>query len=181
LGLKDTDIVAVAAGRLSHQKAFDILIPAMAQAPGITLLLAGEGEDEAMLRALAVQHGVAERVRFLGWRSDVANLFAMADMVLMPSRYEGFPFVMLEALGQGVPLISSNIAGPDEILRHGENGWLVPIEDVGALASALRTLRDDPALRKKLGAAGRQTIRDPYNEETSMQHLIAFYQRMVAA
>jgi glycosyltransferase involved in cell wall biosynthesis len=181
LGLKDTDIVAVAAGRLSHQKAFDILIPAMAQAPGITLLLAGEGEDEAMLRALAVQHGVAERVQFLGWRSDVANLFAMADIAVMPSRYEPFGFVMLEAMAQGTPLILTNVKGPDEVAKNNQNSLTVPPENIDELAAALRTLRDDPALRKKLGAAGRQTIRDPYNEETSMQHLIAFYQRMIAA
>jgi glycosyltransferase involved in cell wall biosynthesis len=181
LGLKDTDIVAVAAGRLSHQKAFDILIPAMAQAPGITLLLAGEGEDEAMLRALAEQHGVADRVRFLGWRSDVANLFAMADIAVMPSRYEPFGFVMLEAMAQGTPLILTNVKGPDEVAKNNQNSLTVPPENIDELAAALRTLRDDPALRKKLGAAGRQTIRDPYNEETSMQHLIAFYQRMVAA
>lgn len=180
-GIKDDDIIAVAAGRLSHQKAFDILIPALAKALGITLLLAGEGEDEAMLRALAEQHGVADRVRFLGWRSDVANLFAMADMVLMPSRYEGFPFVMLEALGQGAAFISARIPGPDEILQHQENCLFVEPENIDDLAAALRTLRDDPALRARLGQAGRDTVRTTYNEDTSITRLLAFYQQMLSA
>jgi glycosyltransferase involved in cell wall biosynthesis len=177
-GLKDDDIIAVAAGRLSHQKAFDILIPALAKARGITLLLAGEGEDEAMLRALTLQHGVADRVQFLGWRSDVANLFAMADIVLMPSRYEGFPFVMLEALGQGAAFISARIPGPDEILQHQENCLFVEPENIDDLAAALRTLRDDPALRARLGQAGRDTVRTTYNENTSINQLIDFYQKM---
>lgn len=180
-GLKDDDIIAVAAGRLSHQKAFDILIPALAKARGITLLLAGEGEDEAMLRALAEQHGVADRVRFLGWRSDVANLFAMADIALMPSRYEGFPFVMLEALGQGAAFISARIPGPDEILQHQENCLFVEPENIDDLAAALRTLRDDPALRARLGQAGRDTVRTTYNEDTSITRLLAFYQQMLSA
>ena len=178
LGLKDTDIVAVAAGRLSHQKAFDILIPAMAQAPGITLLLAGEGEDEAMLRALAVQHGVAERVQFLGWRSDVANLFAMADIAVMPSRYEPFGFVMLEAMAQGTPLILTNVKGPDEVAKNNQNSLTVPPENIDELAAALRTLRDDPALRAQLGKAGRATVRTTYNEDTSINQLIDFYKKM---
>jgi hypothetical protein len=180
--IPDDHVVAVCAGRLfAHKKGLDILIQALAIVPGITLLLAGDGPDEAMLRALAVQHGVAERVRFLGWRSDVANLFAMADIAVMPSRYEPFGFVMLEAMAQGTPLILTNVKGPDEVAKNNQNSLTVPPENIDELAAALRTLRDDPALRKKLGAAGRQTIRDPYNEETSMQHLIAFYQRMVAA
>ncbi|MFN7901297.1 MAG: glycosyltransferase family 4 protein [Holosporales bacterium] len=177
-GLKDDDIIAVAAGRLSHQKAFDILIPALAKARGITLLLAGEGEDEAMLRALAEQHGVADRVRFLGWRSDVANLFAMADIVLMPSRYEPFGFVMLEAMAQGTPLILTNVKGPDEVAQHLVNSFTVEPENIDDLAAALRTLRDDPALRARLGQAGRDTVRTTYNENTSINQLIDFYQKM---
>jgi colanic acid/amylovoran biosynthesis glycosyltransferase len=151
--------VALALGRLVSIKGLDLTLRACAQAK-ITLLVAGEGPELASLRTLATTLHVD--VRFLGNRVglDKSRLFRAADVLIQSSRVlpsgrtEGMPTVVLEALSHALPVIATTTGGVPELLKHGRDGWLVPPDDVSTLASALGTLRDDPALRQRLGQQG---------------------------
>lgn len=135
----------VAAGRLTRQKGFDLLLEALpallAEHPGLLLCLAGEGPERAALAAQAGRLELGNRVRFLGERSDLAALFAAADLFVLPSRSEGSPYVLLEALALGLPVVATAVGDVAEMLDSeagsGAPG-LVPPGDAPALAAAIR-------------------------------------------
>lgn len=143
------DIPVVAgAGRLEHRKGFDLLVEAFARAgeadavaAGAHLVVAGDGDDEPALRALAASRGVAERVHWLGFRSDLDNVLLDADVFALPSRREGMANVMLEAMAAGCLVVATDISGVREAIgaRRGrpEAGWIVPLDDPAAMAEAL--------------------------------------------
>ncbi|TCZ65896.1 glycosyltransferase [Roseicella aquatilis] len=141
-------------GRLHREKGHDVTLRALAQLPEAVLWLAGSGPEEAALRALARELGVADRVRFLGWREDAGALYRAADLVVFPSREEPLGNVVIQAWVHGVPVISSRAIGPAHLIRDGEDGLLVPIEDNEALAAGIRRLLGDAALRAGLRQAG---------------------------
>ena len=112
------------------------------------LVIVGDGGFRAELEALAVELGIGERVHFTGYRNNPHAVVARASALVLSSRYEGMPMVLLEALALGKPVISTDCpTGPREILDDGRFGLLVPIGDVGALAGALGRLLSDGALR----------------------------------
>jgi glycosyltransferase involved in cell wall biosynthesis len=126
--------------RLVPWKGIDHLIRALPAVPEARLLVAGEGPDETRLRALAASEGLSGRVTFLGRvpRERLALYFRAADYTALYSGYEGLSHVLLESLQAGTPLIASDKGGNPEVVRHGENGLLVPYSDPAALADALR-------------------------------------------
>jgi glycosyltransferase involved in cell wall biosynthesis len=149
-------------GRLEAQKGFDVLIEALARLgdPDVDLLVAGDGSARAALEALARARGVVERVRFLG-QTDRATTLALlrgATVVACPSRFEGLPLVCIEALAVGRPVIASAVNGIPELVRDGETGFLVPPDDAGALARAIRRVLSDPEGAARLAARGRATV-----------------------
>jgi glycosyltransferase involved in cell wall biosynthesis len=111
--------------------------------------------SEAIAAAVAAT-GVGHRVRFLGHRDDVPDVVAAADVFVFPSRYEGLGGSLLEAMALGVPVVASDVPAIREIVGAGPAGILVPVDDVDAWASAVRSLLDDPAQRAALGARGRE-------------------------
>ncbi|MBA3384772.1 MAG: glycosyltransferase family 4 protein, partial [Actinobacteria bacterium] len=121
----------VFAGRLSVQKAVDVALEALTRLDGLDLVLAGDGPDAEKLRALAGELGLDGRARFLGPqpRSTVFELLRAGDAVVLPSKWENFPHVLVEALAVGTPVIATAAGGVTEIVRDGENGLLVPPED----------------------------------------------------
>src|SRR5262249_10540369 len=132
------------AGRLTAAKALDVAFDAVAQADGVTLLVAGDGEERARLAARAPAN-----VRLLGSveRRDVLELFRAADAALLSSAWENFPHALVEALAVGTPVLATNVGGIPEIVVDGENGLLVPQGDAGALAAAIRRFFGDGDLR----------------------------------
>lgn len=149
-----------AAGRLTWQKGFDVLIRALAllvsQGVDLDLVIAGEGwgEERALLE-LAVELGVSARVRLVGRVEDVSSWLADAFAFVLSSRYEGFPNVLLEALACGTATIATDCpSGPREILEDGRLGMLVPCEDPAAIAAAVMTLRTDAVLHMRLREMG---------------------------
>lgn len=151
----------LAVGRLYPQKAYDLLLRAFAVAarrhPGWSLCIAGEGPLRPQLEAAAKEPGLAGRVRLLGQVADVGGLLEQADAYALSSTYEGFPNSLCEALAAGLPCVSTDCpSGPADILRHGENGLLVPVGDADALADALSRVMADAALRERLGARARE-------------------------
>jgi glycosyltransferase involved in cell wall biosynthesis len=156
--------LALALGRLHSNKAFDVLIEALARAPGIHLWLAGEGPARAELESHAERLAVSNRVRFLGWREDAAALLAAADMLVCPSRHEPLGNVVIEAWAAGTPVVAASSAGPAALIRDGVNGLLVPVEDADSLAGALTRLAQNRTLRAELTTAGRAAYAAEFSE-----------------
>ena len=159
----------LAVGRLEHQKGFDLLVRAFAQAArqhaGWRLAIAGEGSQRRALEAEAASCGVADRVRLLGRQADIWSVYAAADVFALPSRFEGFPNALLEAMAAGLPVVAADCpAGPREIIRHERDGLLIPTEDANALGRALSRLMSDADLRARL-AAGAVSVVDRYRPD----------------
>ena len=144
----------LAMGRLHKVKAHDVALRALAQLPGAWLWIAGAGLLEGRLKRLAIELCVADRVRFLGWRSDAAALYRAADVCVFPSRFEPLGNVVIQAWAHGLPLVAAASAGPAALVRDGEDGLLTPVDDHAALAAAVRRLLDDASLRRRLREAG---------------------------
>jgi len=155
LGLAEDALLALAVGNLYPVKDHASLVRAVAGCPGLAVAIAGRGEEETRLRALARELGVAERVHLLGLRDDVPELLAAADLFVHPSRSEGLPLAVLEAMAAGLPVVASRVGGIPEAVEDGVTGLLVPPEDPDALAAALGTLASDPPRRAALARAGR--------------------------
>src|SRR5581483_10223518 len=154
-------------GRLNAQKRLDVLLRALAQVPAARLELAGEGEEEAPLRALARSLGLEARVHFLGVRSDVPALQARAQVFCLPSASEGLPNALLEALAAGTPAVATDIQGSRDVARPEREALLVPPGDEAALARALARLLEDRALAARLALAGRERARELSLEKTA--------------
>jgi glycosyltransferase involved in cell wall biosynthesis len=161
--------VVLAVSRLVRHKGYPELLAALPQVPGAVLWVAGErlasdhGADMEPHFAAAVA-ALGPRLRRLGYRDDVARLMAAADVFCLPSHFEGLPMSVIEAMLAGLPVVASNIRGPREQVVAGETGLLVPPGQVAPLADALAMLAADPALRARLGAAGRARAMALYDE-----------------
>lgn len=144
----------LAMGRLHDAKAHDVTLNALARVPDAVLWIAGTGPLEGDLRQLAHDLGVAERVRWLGWRSDAGALYRAADLVVFPSRFEPLGNVVIQAWAYGKPVIAAEAAGPKALMRDGDDGLLVPINDPVALAEAITRLLNHPSLGRALAENG---------------------------
>ncbi|HEY6396752.1 MAG TPA: glycosyltransferase, partial [Solirubrobacteraceae bacterium] len=148
LGLEPSARLIVTVGRLSHHKGYDLIADSIsgviANHPHPYWLWVGEGPAKAPLQSRLTALGVSGRVRMLGYRRDVPRLLAAADLFMLPSRYEGGPFALLEALAAGLPVIVSNVGAFREIIREGIEGRLVAIENPAALADATCWALDHP-------------------------------------
>ena len=147
-----------AIGRLERQKGFDLLIRALAQIDGVSLVLVGDGGERGRLEELAASVGVGDRVVWEGWSDDARSHLGAFDVFALPSRFEGFPLALLEALLSRVAVVATDVGSVAEAVHDGETGLLVPAEDPSALADAIRRLLDDTELRRRLGEEGRQLV-----------------------
>jgi glycosyltransferase involved in cell wall biosynthesis len=173
----------VSAARLETQKGHDVLLASLAQvrAHGLefTAALAGDGAERAALERRAVELGLGDRVRFLGRLDDVGPLLLAADAVVLPSRWEGLPLALLEALARGRPVVASAVGGIPDVIEDGVHGRLVPPEDAAALAAALEDFarRSDAALR--LGRAGQRRVRESYTWERVVESFESVYDEVL--
>ena len=162
----------LALGRLHYNKALDTALDALAAVPGVYLWIAGDGPLKDELKAHAERLGLIDRVRFLGWREDASALLRASDICIFPSRIEPHGTVTLEAWAHGVPLIAASAVGPAGLVDHGRTGLLFPIDDVGALASAIRRMIDDPESARAMAKAGLETYQASHSEEAVTQRYI---------
>ena len=147
--------VVLAMGRLHPNKGFDVLVRALSHLPGVHAVIAGEGPERQALLDLAKSTGVTERLHLLGWREDGAALLAAATVLACPSRQEPLGNVVLEAFSARRPVVAAVADGPAELIRDGNTGLLVPVEDAAALASALAQAIESPARAAAMAAAAR--------------------------
>jgi len=149
-------------GRLSPEKNLPLLIDAAAQLADVRLQIVGDGAERSRLAALTAARGV--RAEFVGTidNARLPRLLNRAEVFVLPSRYEGHPKALLEAMACAVPVVGTDVPGIRDVVRHGETGWLCP-EDPGGLAEGLRTLLDDGALRARLGANARADVTRSYS------------------
>lgn len=152
-------------GRLEPQKGVDILIRALADVEDATLLVVGDGSERARLEELARAVGVSERVEWKGWSEAPRTYLGTLDVFVLPSRNEGFPLAVLEALLAGTAVVASDVGSVAEVIRDGETGLLVPPEDHVALARALQRLIADQSLGPRMGERGRQVVLDHFTAD----------------
>ena len=155
----------LAVGRLSPEKAFDRAIEAYAKLapsfPEWSLAIAGEGPQRDWLQQLIDRLGIAGRARLLGWVADVRPLLQSSNAFVLTSRYEGFPVSLLEAMAAGLPCVAVDCeSGPAEVIRHRQNGWLVPQDNPEALIAAMQQIMTDAELRRRLGDEARRVVDD---------------------
>ena len=153
----------VTVARLVPQKGIDVLIRALGQTVGAardwTLTVVGDGPEREALEFQAQQAGLKEQVQFLGFRSDPQTFLLQAGVFVLPSRFEGMPNALLEAMAAGLAVIVTDASpGPLEVVEHGLSGLVVPSDDPSAMADALDRLAAAPALRERLGAAARDSL-----------------------
>ena len=157
----------VSLGRLTNQKGLDLLIESFAalagKHPNWRVVIYGEGPERAPLTRLVAKRGLAERISLQGVTKDVPGALRQASLFVLPSRYEGYPNALVEALACGLPIVATDCPGATaEILKDGLHGMLVPAGDVSALTRALDTMMSSPDLRAAYAkrAAGAVTALD---------------------
>lgn len=168
-------------GRLRHYKGVNVLIEAMHSVTGAQALIVGVGPMEAAWRQQAVDAGMADRITFLGELTDaeVLALFHAADLFVLPStnRAETFGIVQIEAMACGLPVVCTELGtGTSYVNQHQVTGLVVPPNDAAALAAAISRLLAEPALRRSLGAAGRQRVEAQFSVAAMLRQTLAFYQ-----
>ncbi len=170
--------VILALGRLHSDKAFDVLLDALALLPGVYLWLAGEGPLRDQLRAQSDELGVASRVRFLGWRSDTGALLEAADSLVCPSRIEPLGNVVLEGWVHRRPVVAAASAGPKGLIEQGRSGLVVPLEDAPALAEAIRAVVEDRSLAASLAQGGYDRYRSCFSRGAVVARYLDFFEKV---
>ncbi|MDX2098171.1 MAG: glycosyltransferase [Leptolyngbyaceae cyanobacterium bins.59] len=168
-------------GRLDPMKAQDVLLRAVAQVEGVQLVILGEGGERPALEQLAQELGIADRLSLPGWVENPHTYLANFDVLALPSRSEGFPLTIGEAMLAGRSVVATRVGSIPEAVVDGETGLLVEKNDVEGLALALRRLRDDPALRERFGKRGREIAVAQLTVERMTDRYETLWQELVAS
>lgn len=167
--------VILTTARLHPRKAHDVLFKAFAKVPDAYLWLSGEGELREELTKMAGELGIMDRVRFLGWRTDHLSLLQEADLFVLPSRFEPFGIVILEAWSQGCPVIAAAASGPRSIITSGKDGLLVPIDNPDVLRETMITALNNKGLCANLVANAHKTYESLYARESVVKNYLDLY------
>jgi starch synthase (maltosyl-transferring) len=178
IGLPEDAQVAITVARLDVQKGFGTLLQATAgvlgKLPNFYLLVVGTGALREQIQKEAQRLRIADRVLLLGRRDDVPQLLRAADLFVLPSRWEGMPNALLEAMAAGLPVVATAVHGSRELVTDGLTGRLVPVDDAEALERAIIELLQDPAGRRRLADAGQRHVAEHF----SLQHMLRRYESL---
>jgi glycosyltransferase involved in cell wall biosynthesis len=170
-------------GRLVPIKAHDLFLEAAEliarSRPEVRFVIVGDGELWTELHGEVARRGLAERVHFTGWRSDLGAVYSDLDLVVCCSRNEGTPVSLIEACAAGRAVIGTRVGGIPDIIASGVNGLLVPSGDAPALAAAIVELVDDPDRRRLMGLAGQGTVRERYSADRMVKELKDLYMNLL--
>jgi len=176
--------VVTTVGRLTaikqHHLFLDVAQQVAKSDPAALFLIAGDGELRAELQDYARQLGIAERTRFLGWRRDLATIYAATDVFLLTSRNEGTPVALIESLAAGVPGVSTDVGGVGDVVDSDAIGLLAPFGDAPGLARHVQTLLADPARRRAMGARGRAAMAR-YHVDRLLDDTDALYHEVIGS
>jgi glycosyltransferase involved in cell wall biosynthesis len=181
LGVRDDAPFALVVGLFNIAKGQDLALdalcdPALAR---LQLVFAGHGALEAPLKERALRLGLQDRVRFLGFRTDVPALIAASDFVLVPSRWEGMPYAVIEALASSRAVVATPVDGARDVVVHGVNGFLARSIDAAALAESMRAmLALEPSQRAAFGFAGRARVMDGFTVGAMVEGLVSVYREV---
>lgn len=179
-GMAEGAPLVVTVGRLAMEKGHAFLLDALAGLDGVQLLVVGDGPERSALETRARSLGLDRRVRFLGVREDALSVLSLADACALPSLYEGFGIVVLEAMALGVPVVASRAGGLPEVIRDGETGLLVPPADPAALAAALRSVLLDRAQSRRIADKARDAVRLSYDLPRMIDRVESLYHQVLA-
>ncbi len=179
LGIKPDDFIYLSVGRVTRQKGHTYLLDAI---PGVLahypcnniFLVAGEGHLREKLQQKAAEMSLESVIYFMGTRTDVPELLSIADVFVLPSLWEGLPLALLEAMSVGLPVIATRVEGVESMIVDGENGYLIPSQDVDALTSALLKVRQNYAKAKQFGDRNRDVIKQVF----SIERMCLMYQHL---
>ena len=175
LGLKDGDMALIYPAEFSARKNQAMLLRAMEALPGhVKLLLPGRGALLEAVKAHAHDAGLARRVLFPGFVTDIPGWLAASDIAVSSSRSEGLPFNIMEAMAAGLPVVASEVKGHTDLVAQGENGLLCPYDDAASFAAAILRLTEDSALRAQMGRAGKARVQC-YRLDTVLPQVMALY------
>jgi len=167
-------------GRLDHQKGYDVLIEALASLPEATGVLVGDGPEREQLEQLAQARSVGDRLILTGWSSEARRYLAGFDVFVLPSRYEGFPLAIIEAMLAGLPVVATDVGSVSECVENGETGIIVSVDDRDALAGALRHLLANAELRQRLGVSGRKRAESSFTADSMARSYEQLYAEIVS-
>jgi glycosyltransferase involved in cell wall biosynthesis len=169
--------------RLTEQKAHAHLFAAMATTKGLEqlhLLVVGDGHLRDQLHTQAADLGLKDRIHFIGARRDLGNILSAIDLFVMPSLWEGLPLSMVLAMGAGLPVVATRVAGIPEVVHDGDTGLLVPPADPRALGAALVKLVHSPELRARMGSAARAFALPRFGVDGYVASITSLYDRLLA-
>ena len=177
----DRTLVGVVA-TLQDKKGHRVLLDAFAATPGLAdvrLMLVGDGTLRGSLEAHATMLGIRDRVTFCGTRRDLGDLLAAMDIFALPSLWEGLPLALILAMGAARPVVATGIAGIPEAVTDGKTGLLVPPGDSAAIGAALARLCADPAERRRMGHAARESVRDRFGADAYTRSVTDLYEELL--
>ena len=179
LGARDGDVVALFMGRLVAIKRVDVLLRAIARTPShVRLAIVGDGEERGALEALAAELGIARRVAFLGYRSDVTYVLRAADVAVLSSANEGTPVALIEAGAAGRPLVATDVGGVRDVVAPGTGERVAPGDD-RALAAAVTRLATDTRLRRATGERARAHVSARFGVARLLADTDALYRELL--
>lgn len=174
----------ICVSRLCYQKGLDVLLQAwnlvLQRCPEARLLIVGIGPTQQQLQRMAQALDISQRVEFVGVQHDIPAQLRRGGIAVLPSRLEGMPNALLEAMACGLPCVATRVSGSEDILQHGVNGLLVEPEDYQELAEALLTFLTNPRLAQQYGQAARRRIESQYSLERITDTYIVLYKSLVA-
>jgi glycosyltransferase involved in cell wall biosynthesis len=165
--------------RLHQTKGIDVLLRALVELPDVTAVVVGSGPEDAALRALARALGVEQRIRFVGWSERSRDYLQGFDVFVLPSRVEGQPLTIIEAMLAELPVVATAVGGVPELVAEGATGLLVPPDDSEALATAVATLLADPARRAAMGSEGRRRALKSHTDSAMARNFEQIYTQAV--
>ena len=169
-------LIALYSGRLTTVKQVDILLRGLSlmekESPW-QLAILGTGSQEQSLKGLAAELELEQRVHFLGFREDAANLAGSADLVVLASRDEGMPNALMEAMVRGIPVASTPVGDVPELLAHGQAGWIIEPNKPESWFSLMQRLEKHPEEASKMGKAGKKHIRECFTTDAMLDGIEA--------
>jgi glycosyltransferase involved in cell wall biosynthesis len=183
LGLSPDALLVALVGRIEDQKGVDHLVRAAvevgARVPSAHFLVVGDGTRRAAIERLADEVGVTDRVHFTGWRHDLVEIVRAIDVLALPSRWEAFGIVNLEAMAAAKPVVGFAVEGIPEVVDHGETGLLSPAGDTRRFARDLVRVLTDPGLATRLGEAGRRRFLERFSPERMARAHVELYEELL--